>query len=278
MSSKYQYGSDVIPLVCLDVDGTLVGESGVVTATVWTACDQAIQRGQHLAICTARGAFGASWEMAKRLDPSGWHVFHAGGATVHSETKEVRSHAIDPATVFAADQIAAANDWIIEFYTAADYVVDSDDDLAVAHAGLLDVPHKVRQLDSLDLSAGGVVRLQYVVDEKLIPEITTTCAVLGLTITSATSPIMPGAAFVSLTSPDVTKATGISMIATELGVSMDDVMMVGDGSNDLPAIEAVGHPVAMGNATPEVKAAARHTVASVAEDGVVEALLLSSNP
>lgn len=277
MSSKYQYGCDVIPLVCLDVDGTLVGETGAVTAAVWSACDEAIERGQHLAICTARGAFGASWEMAKRLDPSGWHVFHAGGAIVHSKTEAVRSHAIDHATVFAADQIATAKQWVIEFYTAADYAVDSDDELAVAHAGLLDVPHKVRQLDSLDLSTGGIIRLQYVVDEKFIPDVTTTCADLGLTITSATSPIMPGAAFVSLTSPEVTKATGISTIAAELGVSIDDVMMVGDGSNDLPAIEAVGHPVAMGNAIREVKAAARYEVAPVDEDGVVEALLLSSN-
>ena len=216
--------------------------------------------------------------MAKRLDPSGWYVFHAGGATVHSGTNLVRSHAIDSTTVVAADQIAAANDWVIEFYTATDYVVDSDAELAVDHAGLLGVPHRGADSTRSISRVGGICRLQYVVEERQIPEVTATCSGLGLTITSAaTSPIMPGAAFVSLTSPEVTKATGISMVAEELGIGLDDVMMVGDGSNDLPAIEAVGHSVAMGNATADVKAAARYSVASVSEDGVVEALLLSSN-
>ena len=56
---------------------------------------------------------------------------------------------------------------------------------------------------------------------------------------------------------------------------MDQVMMIGDGLNDLPAMEAVGHPVAMGNAEDEVKAIAHHIVADVEEDGVVEALELS---
>ena len=53
-------------------------------------------------------------------------------------------------------------------------------------------------------------------------------------------------------------------------------MMIGDGLNDLPAIEAVGHPVAMGNAEDEVKALANHIVADVANDGVAEALELSA--
>ena len=92
MFSKHPYPARVIPLICIDVDGTLVGSSGVVASEVWEAVDHALERGQHLALSTARGAFGSSWEMAKRLDPSSWHVFHAGGATVHTATGESRGH------------------------------------------------------------------------------------------------------------------------------------------------------------------------------------------
>lgn len=87
---------------------------------------------------------------------------------------------------------------------------------------------------------------------------------------------MSGISFVSITPPGITKATGIARICEALGVGIESVMMVGDGLNDLPAIEAVGYPVAMGNAEEQVKAAARYIVADVESDGLAEALDLSA--
>jgi hydroxymethylpyrimidine pyrophosphatase-like HAD family hydrolase len=49
-------------------------------------------------------------------------------------------------------------------------------------------------------------------------------------------------------------------------------MMVGDGYNDLGVMRVVGHPVAMGNAELELHAVARHRVAHVDREGLVEAL------
>jgi hydroxymethylpyrimidine pyrophosphatase-like HAD family hydrolase len=94
----------------------------------------------------------------------------------------------------------------------------------------------------------------------------------GCTASGATSPIMPGVVFVSVTVDTVSKAAGIATVAAELGATMDEVMMVGDGHNDLSAIVAVGWGVAMGNAEPEVLAAARLTVADVDDDGAAEAI------
>ena len=96
----------MIQLICIDVDGTLVGASGIVADEVWDAVDAALDRGQHLALSTARGAFAASWEMAKRLDPSGWHVFHAGGATVHTGTGDTRQHTLTDEQVSTAMSVA----------------------------------------------------------------------------------------------------------------------------------------------------------------------------
>mgnify|MGYP001391932170 CR=1 FL=1 len=94
----------------------------------------------------------------------------------------------------------------------------------------------------------------------------------GAAASAATSPAMPGATFVSITAVGVSKAAAVGAVAADLGVSLADVMMVGDGHNDLPAIEAVGWGVAMGNAEPEVLAAARLTVADVDADSAAEAI------
>lgn len=68
----------------------------------------------------------------------------------------------------------------------------------------------------------------------------------------------------------VSKAEGLRDLCAHLGITMDEVVAVGDAPNDLDALRAVGMPVAMGNATPEVRAIARLTVADNDHDGIVD--------
>ena len=70
----------VLPLICLDVDGTLVGSAGVPSEATWAAAADARGRGQRLTLCTARLAAGPTRAWVERLDPDGWHVFHTGAA------------------------------------------------------------------------------------------------------------------------------------------------------------------------------------------------------
>ena len=60
-----------------------------------------------------------------------------------------------------------------------------------------------------------------------------------------------------------------------LSLDVAEVMMVGDGLNDLDALEVVGHSVAMGNAHQDVLNSCDYVVAPVERDGLVEALELS---
>ena len=48
----------MLQLVCIDVDGTLIGESGEPTSGVLDAIMHARSLGQTLALSTARGAMG----------------------------------------------------------------------------------------------------------------------------------------------------------------------------------------------------------------------------
>jgi len=266
----------VIPLVCIDVDGTLVGTSGQVTESVWAAVEKARSRGHHLALTTARGAFGASWDMAQRLDPNGWHVFHAGGAVVHAGTGEALGDSIDETGLDALIAAASDRQWILELYAPAAYAVESTAKASVDHAELMGVPFVQSEFATFRGEHNRIVRAQFVVGVGEIAEVNDVVGLLGLEATSATSPIMPGIAFVSVTPPGITKATGIGHICETLDLTIDQVMMVGDGLNDLPAIEAVGFSVAMGNAEDAVKAAADYLVPDVESDGLIPALDLAA--
>ena len=56
---------------------------------------------------------------------------------------------------------------------------------------------------------------------------------------------------------DVNKKVAVEFIASEHGISMDNVMAVGDGDNDLPMLFNAGLGVIMDNAQDEVKEAGR---------------------
>ena len=65
------------------------------------------------------------------------------------------------------------------------------------------------------------------------------------------------------------KGRGLAILAGELGVRMEETMALGDHMNDLEMIVAAGEGVAMGNAIPEVKAAADRVTWTNDEWGVL---------
>ena len=84
--------------------------------------------------------------------------------------------------------------------------------------------------------------------------------------------------FVEATPPEVSKGRGVARLAAHLGIPQSATIAVGDNENDLSMVQWAGLGVAMGNAAPEVKAAADWIAPSVAEDGVaavIERFILS---
>ena len=74
------------------------------------------------------------------------------------------------------------------------------------------------------------------------------------------------------TARGISKAKGLRKLCDFLGISIDEAVMIGDAENDLDALRAVGMPVAMGNAVPEVARVAKLHVADCDHDGIVEAI------
>lgn len=263
----------MLSLVCLDVDGTLVGSLGEPTDVLWAASERARGRGQHLTLCTARLAAGLTRGWAERLDPDGWHVFHTGAAIWRPATDEVVTRELSVDAVGEAAEIARRHGWVFEAYSWDDIAADSADPLAIAHFGLLGMDYQRRAPNTLD---GPIVRVQFVVpigDTALA----LAAAPDGCVASAATSPVMRTAAFVSVTVAGVSKANGVTMVAGKVGAEMADVMMVGDGENDLSAMAVVGWPVAIGDAAQEVIETARIVVANVDDNGAAEAIDRSAN-
>ena len=77
--------------------------------------------------------------------------------------------------------------------------------------------------------------------------------------------------FLEFTNPTADKASGVEFLRTKLGIEKKDVYCFGDQGNDLGMIAAY-QGVAMGNAIPECKKAAKFVTLNSWEDGVSYAL------
>ena len=67
---------------------------------------------------------------------------------------------------------------------------------------------------------------------------------------------------------DSGKGTAVAKILEYYHLDKSQAMAFGDGNNDLEMLQAVGHGIAMGNGSSELKEIAEDVCGHVAEDGI----------
>lgn len=78
--------------------------------------------------------------------------------------------------------------------------------------------------------------------------------------------------YLDITAPGANKGEGLSTLAMEFGVALEEVAVIGDQQNDLPMFARAGLSIAMGQAPESVRAAADRVTSSNEEDGVAHAI------
>lgn len=233
----------MIPLVVLDIDGTLIGASKQVEPCVWEAAERARKAGVRLAVSTGRPGFGIAREVAERLDPTAPHIFQNGahatflnGSTVHVSGLREKN---------AMKLVDMAREWSVplELYTPDALYVERKTDVSEAHAKMLGTKSLVRDLAEV-VETEPVIRAQWLATGEDMPVIEAN-ALPGTTMNWAVSPALSGVYFVSVTREGTDKGAALAKVAAQLGADLQDVMVVGDSPGDLPMLERVGHPRVM---------------------------------
>jgi Cof subfamily protein (haloacid dehalogenase superfamily) len=263
----------MIPLVILDLDGTMIGRSGQVSPEVWGAVERARGFGVKVAICTGRPGLGVALRIADRVGPNNPHVFQSGAHVAYPNGRTVRASALKESATLPLVRHAREYNLVLELYTPQHMYVERKTRMSEDHARIIGVQALVRDLGEV-VASEPVIRAQWVVDADqealaLAPKVD------GVTFSRATSPTLPGTLFISLTRGGVSKGTAVMELAKQLRVPLERTMAVGDTSGDLPMLELVGFPVLMGNAEEHLKERFSTVVADVEHHGVIEALDLA---
>lgn len=259
----------MIPLVVLDLDGTVIGASGQVLPCIWEAAAAAAAAGVKIAVCTGRPGFGLALKIAQRLGPNTPHVFQSGAHVGYTDGRTVKVTALKEADTRQLIEVSRDAGAVLELYTPDCLYVERTTELSERHANIIGVNAIVRDLEEV-VANEPVVRAQWVLPadsaDSLVPQ-----APEGVQLWHAVSPALPDTAFISITHAGVSKASAVELLAEQLRIDTERVMAVGDSAGDLPMLLAVGHPRVMANSSPELLQRFQ-TIGDVEECGAVEAL------
>ncbi len=273
-----QYPPRPIKLLAIDIDGTLLNPQKEITPRVVAAVKAARQAGVIVTLATARRYIG-SMPFADQLGIEIPLITHDGALIIHHpHRKVIHTHLL-------ANEIARQGVEIMVRHgvqPAIHYINGCDEEIWTGlaefdnqevSAYLKTAPDSVRRLAHGELCVADPEPLRVVafgaeeVIYGMIAEIST-LPCLWYAIKRGNY----GCAEIVIMPTNCTKASGISALARHLEIPLEQVMAIGDNTNDIEILQAVGWGVAMGQAPDVVKAAADAVTASNTEDGVALAI------
>lgn len=262
----------MIRLIALDVDGTLLTPSGELTTETVKAVGAARAQGVRVILCTGRSAPEAAW-FSRLAGCDGKCVCLGGGAIADVETlRHLRQWDLAWGAGVAALERLERLPLSLMVFSGETNLMDRDSDRYFTAHYHYDCYHDHKTVVDnvgqwLRQTKNPITKIYGVGAPELFPTFLPEIELLpGLALTSSgrdNFEVMPRG---------VDKGTTLGELAGEWGITLQETAAVGDSDNDLAMLRAVGHPIAMGNATAEVKSLANWVTASNREDGVAKAI------
>jgi Cof subfamily protein (haloacid dehalogenase superfamily) len=266
-----------IRLVALDVDGTLLDPREEVRPRVRAAIREAIAGGCLVTLATGRRFVGAS-HIAEDLGLALPLILHGGAVVQNSATGAViYQDPLEPDTVEALLRLLLPGSPVAVYESPAfgGRVLSGPPELDNEPLRLYDQlrgPFVRVPLDQLFAARHVLSVATFSRDPGVLSALSERVAAVP-----GASPLLTRWTLIDDDALEIfragcSKASAIAHLAAAHGIGMDEVMAIGDGLNDCEILAAVGLGVAMGNACPEARAAARVQVGTNEQDGVAEAI------
>lgn len=249
-------------LIAVDLDGTLVPQSGDVPHGVAEAIERVQSHGAIVAAATGRS-----------LTTTG-HVARAAGMHEYAVVSNgAMLVTIDPESVVHAQTFDASEllTELIPLIPGATFAVERSDGVFLTTRHFVDrgVSFDIREVPADQLSAEPVVRVIVRSDDHLeqglgplVEHIDAHMITFGVT----------DVAWLDLGIKGINKATGLQTLCDRLGVEASEVLAIGDSMNDIEMLQWAGTSVAMGSAKPAIQALADHVTGSEPGLGVIQVL------
>jgi len=261
-------------LLVVDVDGTLLNKKGTISAEDKEALARAKASGIQVSLSTGR-VVQSSAKILGQLSLDGYHMF-SDGALVYNPGKgeEVYVEPISQESVRQMVEYAHLVGIDFDLYTLSHFFAERE-------TWATDIRRKFFGLELTIADFTKIWQKERIIKGTLVVASAEEKAKANdfylhfkksLNFSWTRTPAYPEVDFINVIAPDVSKGKALKALTTFLGISLTEVMAVGDGANDISLLSSAGLAVAMDNASDELKAVANYITLDVDHNGVAAAV------
>ncbi len=259
-------------LIAIDIDGTLVHDNGFLSPRVVSEVGRIRSLGHEVVIATGRSASNAFPVVNQVGIESGHAVCSNGAVTIELGQHYERGFKTAEVITFEPKEILTE---LVRHLPEAHFAVEDVDGSYRFHR-----PFPEYALGEFNFETPLEELMQHPVSRVVVlspsHDVETFTDAIDKVGLQSVSYAIGYTAWLDIAPKGVTKATGLEKRRRALGVPENQVIVMGDGHNDIPmfewAKELGGLAIAMGQAPEAVKAAATATTSSVEDDGVANVL------
>lgn len=256
-------------LIAADLDGTLMGKDAIISPKVKGAVRRAMEKGVRFTIATGR-TFGSALPFAEELGINAPLICYQGGLIKDRLSGQViYKQSVPLPLVQEVIRFTRQRGLHLNVYV---------DGRAYVERMTPEARHYTRIAGVAVYPVGDVLAflnrdpMKFIIilsdDGATGPLI----AELGALFAGRMRFVRSYSRFVEGIPLGVSKGHALARLATHLGLLLGETIGIGDNDNDLELVERAGLGVAMGNASPAVKAVADYIAPPVDEEGVIEVI------
>lgn len=261
-----------IKLIAIDIDGTLLNSDRKLTKTVKESLKKASQKGVKVVLCTGRPTSGVN-HLLEQLNLIGetQYVITYNGSLVQTTDgiQIIKQYGLSTDDIDAVRNMAEQLD-VSYHFTDKEAIYTTNKNIGkytVHEAELVGMPLRYRTQEDIKKEKQTALKAMFVDEPDKLDEVIKR---LPLEFSKRFFTIKSAPYYLEVLHKDANKGNALRALAKHLGIKMSEVMAIGDNYNDMDMIIVAGYSVAMGNAVPTLKSAAKYITESNDRDGVAK--------